>query len=131
MKKIPSLILVILVGCSQNPAAQPKPTKPVDNFTSDAELIAWKDGPAEKFKGKTFRIKAKLYQNEPIRSSTGRVLFTKSARVKDVHADIEFNLDVTGVSDLPNLSFLDTATVEFESTKGELKTGNRAISISR
>lgn len=124
MKHFIPLALFVFVGCGRGPVAESKP-----EFTSDAELIAWKDGPAEKFKGKVFLVKANPEEHEPIanyRKKCGFFTFTDSPR-----SQIQFVVAIPDDMELPNAARSDRLIVEFISTEGRMDRGNTVTSLSR
>lgn len=124
MKHFIPLALFVVVGCGRGPVAEVKP-----EFTSDAELIAWKDGPAEKFKGKVFRVKARPENVEPIstyRKKCEFYLFTDSPRTQ-----VKFFVAFPDEMELPNADSSDQLLLEFVSVEGRLDSGNKVTSLSR
>ncbi len=123
-------IVLLIVGCGQSVGT--KATAPAQpEFTSDADLIAWKDAP-EKFKGKTFRINAKYVGAKPLRQTPKRAGFSYSARSqRGDYVDHRFLVEMDDKLDLPNLDDFDKVVIEFVCREGEHERGNFCTSISR
>jgi hypothetical protein len=125
MKHFILIPLILLVGCRPLPIAEVKP-----DFTSDAELIAWKDGPADKFKGKVFRVKA-FFGGDELRKEKDKAGFWYRAGTLGGGPEIQFVVLFPKELEVPNVTHHESAILEFESTTGELKAGNVAKFISR
>lgn len=122
MKPLITILLFVIVGCDPVRVGTPKP-----EYTSDAELIAWKDGPAEKFKGKVFRVRAEY-------DGTGDIRQFRSAAKFRVWADdvrVTFVAEIPESIDIPKVTYAESAVIEFTSTNGETNFGNKVVSISR
>lgn len=102
--------------------------------SSDGDLIAWKDNP-EMFKGRTFKVEARYYQEAPIRGiATKRVKFILSPWNRSNRSSVEIDIvvDLSEIkTEMPNLTHYEKAMLVFDCTEGSFSSGNIAKSISR
>jgi len=114
-------------AAKERQAAEPE----VRPFTTDAELIAWKDGEAKDFVGKTFRVKATYEDHKPLRASRSGAKFRRFADTWGKDVRVDFVVDIPEGIELANVTYGEDVIIEFVSTNGLLGKGNKVTSLSR